>query len=142
MRTTILTLLFTGAAIMMFTHSSSTAIGLSNSPIIDRIKLSPQYQNGKFKGDIETLTMTVKDGISSTWQFVFKKNNQAPDGPLPTQPVELSYFNTTRKDQLNSIWLGHSSLMININGYKILTDPVFEKKPPSWALEDLTGNFL
>ena len=113
---------------MMFAHSSTTAIGLSNSQITDRIKLSPQYQNGKFNGDIEALTMTIKDGIFSTWQFLFKKNNQTPKGPLPTQHVELSYFNTTRKDLLNSTWLGHSSLMININGYKILTDPVFTKK--------------
>jgi len=128
-KNTILTiLLFTGAAIIMFTHSSSTAVGLSDSQAIDKIKLSPQYQNGKFKGDIEAFTMTIKDGIFSTWQFLFKKNNQTPKGPLPTQPVELSYFNTARKNQLNSTWLGHSSLMININGYKILTDPVFEKK--------------
>ncbi|MBU8910796.1 MAG: hypothetical protein KOO65_05965, partial [Desulfobacterales bacterium] len=70
---------------MMLTYSSSTAIGLSNSQITDKIKLSPQYQNGKFKGNIEALTMTIKDGIFSTWQFLFKKNNQTPKGPLPTQ---------------------------------------------------------
>ena len=86
------------------------------------------FKENTFKGDIETLTMTAKDGISSTWQFLFKKNDRTPNGSLPTQPVEFSYFNMTQKDQLNSTWLGHSSLMININGYKILTDPVFEKK--------------
>ena len=128
----ILTLLVTGAFVMTFTNSfanSFTTVGsLSTAPIIDRIKLSPQYQNGKFKGDKEALTMTVKDYISSTWRFIFEKNNQTPDGPLPSRPVDLSYFNTARKDQLNSTWLGHSSLMINMDGYKILTDPVFEKK--------------
>ena len=92
------------------------------------MKLSLQYQNGKFKGDIEALTMTAKDWLSSFWQFLFKRNNQTPDRPLLTQPVDFSYFNTGRKDRLNSTWIGHSSLMININGYKILTDPLFEKK--------------
>ncbi|MCD4675412.1 MAG: MBL fold metallo-hydrolase, partial [Desulfobacula sp.] len=127
-RNTTLTLLFTGVAIMMFSASPSTTAELSNSPIIDKIKLSPQYQNGKFKGDIEALTMTAKDGFSSTWRFLFDKNNQTPDRVLSSQPVKLINFNTDRKDQLNSTWLGHSSLMINMNGYKILTDPVFEKK--------------
>ena len=113
---------------MTFTNSFATAGAPSAAPIIDRIKLSPQYQNGKFTGDKKALTMTVKDYISSTWRFIFEKNNQTPDGSLPIRSVDLSYFNTAGKDQLNSTWLGHSSLMININGYKILTDPVFEKK--------------
>jgi len=42
--------------------------------------------------------------------------------------VGLSRFNNKGSDQLNVTWLGHSSLMINIDGYKILTDPVFEKR--------------
>lgn len=72
--------------------------------------------------------MTMKDGIISFWRFLFEKNDQIPDRPLPTQVVDLSYFNTKKPDELNYTWLGHSSLMININGYKVLTDPVFEKK--------------
>ncbi|MBT7261377.1 MAG: hydrolase [Desulfobacula sp.] len=126
--TLIITLILTGAVVMTFSNLSAASNTASPSSNSDRIKLSPQYQNGKFKGDKEAMTMTVKDYIASTWRFLFEKNNQTPKGPLPTRPVDLSYFNTKTKDQLNSTWLGHSSLMINMNGYKILTDPVFEKK--------------
>lgn len=122
------TLLFTGAFVMTFANSFAISGDLPAAPVKDRITLSPQYQNGKFKGDKKALTMTFTDYITSTWRFLFEKNNQTPDGPLPVRPVDLSYFNTKGKDQLNSTWLGHSSLMINMNGYKILTDPVFEKK--------------
>ena len=30
--------------------------------------------------------------------------------------------------KLNVTWLGHSSIMLNIDGYKILMDPVFQKR--------------
>ncbi|MCP3873293.1 MAG: hydrolase [Desulfobacteraceae bacterium] len=121
------TLSFIGV-LMMFTHSCATVDDASKSSATDPIKSSPQYIDGKFKGDKEALTMTAKDYITSSWRFIFEDNNQTPDGPLPVQPVDLSYFNANKGVQLNSTWLGHSSLMININGYKILTDPVFEKK--------------
>ncbi|MBU1343077.1 MAG: MBL fold metallo-hydrolase [Proteobacteria bacterium] len=113
---------------MMFTHTSCTKVAGSNPSAMEKINLSPQYHNGKFKGEIDALTMTAKDYLSSTWRFLFEKNNQTPDQPLPVQPVDLSCFNTADHNQLNSTWFGHSSLMINMNGYKILTDPVFEKK--------------
>ncbi len=89
---------------------------------------SLQYHDGKFKGDMEALTMTAKDWANSTWRFLFKKNHQSPEAPLAIRPVDLSFFNTRAKNQLNSTWLGHSSLMINMDGYRILTDPVFETK--------------
>ncbi len=47
---------------------------------------------------------------------------------LPLKPVDLSYFTGPEKGQLNITWLGHSSLLINIDGYRILADPVFEKR--------------
>jgi L-ascorbate metabolism protein UlaG (beta-lactamase superfamily) len=72
--------------------------------------------------------MTFKKHVSSAWQFLFDKNNRTPDWRLPVMPVDLSHFKTPGHHQLNSTWLGHSSLMINIDGYKLLTDPVFEKK--------------
>lgn len=112
---------------MMFTSTSCTDVEVSN-PETDKIRFSPQYQIGRFRGDKEALSMTAKDYISSTWQFLFKKNNQIPKERLPTRPVDFSFFNRADNHQLNSTWLGHSSLMINMNGYKILTDPVFEKK--------------
>ncbi|MCP5104016.1 MAG: hypothetical protein GY950_11585 [bacterium] len=40
----------------------------------------------------------------------------------------MEQFNNPGGDQLNVTWLGHSSLMINIDGFKILTDPVFPKR--------------
>ncbi len=72
--------------------------------------------------------MSFTEYFSTTWEFLFSKNNRTPDTELPVKPVDLTYFNNRESGRLNVTWLGHSSLMINIDGYKILTDPVFEKR--------------
>ncbi len=72
--------------------------------------------------------MSFTDYASTTWDFLFTRNHRTPDTELPVKRVDLSDFNNKNSVQLNVTWLGHSSLMINIDGYKILTDPVFEKR--------------
>jgi L-ascorbate metabolism protein UlaG (beta-lactamase superfamily) len=74
------------------------------------------------------LNMSFTDYVSTTWDFLFTRNHRTPDTELPVKRVDLSDFNTKGSNQLNVTWLGHSSLMVNIDGYKILTDPVFEKR--------------
>jgi L-ascorbate metabolism protein UlaG (beta-lactamase superfamily) len=117
----IVIILCIGGTLMLFTTSFAPAGAI-------KTENSPQFKNGKFHGDKEALTMTIKDYASSTWQFLFEKNNQTPDMDLPVKPIDLSYFKNTESRQLNSTWLGHSSLMVHISGYRILLDPVFEKK--------------
>lgn len=67
------------------------------------------------------------DYAAMTWNFFFRGNDRIPKKKLPLKAVNLIHFNKKDNDELNVTWLGHSSLMINIDGYKILTDPVFEK---------------
>lgn len=117
----------TGVIAMLLTNKSCTTIEESTFSN-DRITASPQFHNKQFSSGTKALTMTAKDYISSTWQFIFNKNNQTPKDPLPMQKADLSYFNTPKKDTLSSTWLGHSSVMIRIGQYKIITDPVFEQK--------------
>ncbi|MBT8332606.1 MAG: MBL fold metallo-hydrolase [Deltaproteobacteria bacterium] len=74
------------------------------------------------------LNLSFTEFASTTWEFLFAGNNRTPDTRLPVKQVDLSHFKKRGSDQLNATWLGHSSLMINIDGYKILADPVFEKR--------------
>ncbi len=112
----------------MMLNNCSTIENTVGSNSFQKILQSPQYKNGKFAGVTEALTMAPSDWAKSSWQFLFGRKALTPNQPLPVQSVDLSLFNSNHGDQLNSTWIGHSSLLINISGYKILTDPVFEKK--------------
>lgn len=109
-------------------HSSSASIEANFLSKTYSLKDSPQYHDGKFKGDVNALTMTARDWVLSTWRFLFEKNHQTPDAPLPMKKADLGLFFDRAQNRLSSIWLGHSSLMINMGGIRILTDPVFERK--------------
>jgi L-ascorbate metabolism protein UlaG (beta-lactamase superfamily) len=72
--------------------------------------------------------MSMTAFFTTTWKFFFTDNQRTPKGELPSHPVDLSQFTQSGDDQLRVTWLGHSSLMINIDGFRLLTDPVFEKR--------------
>jgi L-ascorbate metabolism protein UlaG (beta-lactamase superfamily) len=72
--------------------------------------------------------MSITNFFTTSWEFFTARNTRTPEAELPTRPVDLSQFIHAGGDQLRVTWLGHSSLMINIDGFRILTDPVFQKR--------------
>jgi L-ascorbate metabolism protein UlaG (beta-lactamase superfamily) len=122
------TLIFiTGVLLMLLYNDFIPEVCSSDDVHPTRLELSPQYENGKFNGHMDVLNMSVADYISTGWDYLFGENNKTPPVDLPHEPVDLLHFKNPANGQLNVTWLGHSSLMINVDGYRILTDPVFEK---------------
>ena len=116
------------AAVMFINQSCSSATYSLEDSKMNKIKNSPQYKDGKFVNQVEWKQPSAGEFIGSAWKFLFTGDQRTPNDRLPRQQVDLSKFNSEGKNQLNATWLGHSSLLINIDGYKIITDPVFEKK--------------
>jgi L-ascorbate metabolism protein UlaG (beta-lactamase superfamily) len=117
-----------GISLLQCINTDTPVVNNSNDALPSKITGSPQYKDGKFNDMGNALNMSFTDFASTTWEFLFTKNHRTPDIELPVKQVDLSHFNNLDSDRLNVTWLGHSSLMINIDGYKILTDPVFEKR--------------
>ena len=120
--------IITGFAILQCINTENPVDIQSDLAQRQKIEDSLQYENGKFKDIGNTLNMSISDYASTTWDFLFTGNHRTPRKKLPIKQVDLSHFNRKDDGQLNVTWLGHSSLMINIDGYRILTDPVFEKR--------------
>ena len=128
MKLKIIICIITGIAILQCINTDTPVASSSDYSLPGKIEGSPQYKDGKFNDMGNALNMSFTDYVSTTWDFLFTKNHRTPDTELPVMQVDLSHFNNRDSDQLNVTWLGHSSLMINIDGYKILVDPVFEKR--------------
>lgn len=126
-RNLILVVIVIGAIIMYSTISDKSVIGLTEVST-KKIESSPQFLDGKFN-HIENSTGESPGGMfSAMWKFFFSDNERTPETSVPVVPADLSYFNNGSDGDLNVTWLGHSSLMINIDGFRLLTDPVFEKR--------------
>jgi L-ascorbate metabolism protein UlaG (beta-lactamase superfamily) len=60
---------------------------------------------------------------------------RVPAAPLPVVEGDASRFETPPESGLRLTWLGHSTVVIEIDGHRFLTDPVFGRRtsPVDWA---------
>ena len=58
----------------------------------------------------------------------FGKEQRAPEVKLPEQPVDLAAF--LASEELAYVWLGHSTILLRLDGKTILLDPIFHNAAP------------
>jgi L-ascorbate metabolism protein UlaG (beta-lactamase superfamily) len=91
---------------------------------LQRIKNSGHYRKGAFQNLSVTPSLTGDATyIKVLNDFLFKKNpNKKPPVTLPSHKTDLLHL---AADKNILVWFGHSSYFIQVNGMKILVDPVF-----------------
>ena len=114
--------------IMAFINQKSFG-KLPSGERLDRIKKSPNYKNGQFQNELPTTIMTGKtSSFKAMWKFLTNKpKNTEPSQPIVSVKADL---NSLPKDKDFIIWFGHSSYLLQINGTKILVDPVLVQSSP------------
>ena len=85
------------------------------------IKLSPHYKDGVFVNNIETTLGSFGDMLDVVPDMLFGKN-QSPEKPLPTK---FGNFDNAKIDSICAVtWFGHSAFLLEIEGSKVLLDPM------------------
>ena len=89
-----------------------------------RIERSPNYRDGAFRNIHETPLMTLDKGrLQGLLDFVFKdKTGLKPDSALTVVKTDLRQIDP-EEDVL--VWFGHSSYLVQVDGKRVLVDPVF-----------------
>lgn len=91
---------------------------------LEKIQQSPNYREGKFHN--LSFTPNFKEGVSGFTvmkDFFFNKSkNVKPSSPLPSIRTDLQHLDPVENV---FVWFGHSSYFLQIDGKKILVDPVF-----------------
>ncbi|MCP4272187.1 MAG: hypothetical protein GY781_09500 [Gammaproteobacteria bacterium] len=93
----------------------------------ERIQASPNYRDGKFVNSVST--DVTKDGY--LWH-IFKNRffgdyKAYPPSEIPIKPLQPEFFKTVQLSGLRAFWLGHSCALIEIDGIRLLIDPVFSR---------------
>lgn len=93
---------------------------------LEAIKLSPNYKNGRFQNLVPTPQMSGENGFLSVMaDYLFGKHpNTKPSYPLPSIKTDLKKI---APDKNVLIWFGHSSYFIQLNGIRLLVDPVLSR---------------
>ena len=113
---------------------------LSSGARLQRIKQSPNYRNGAFQN--LNPTPFLSEGVSYysvTKEFLFlKKERIKPKKKIPSIKIDL-YGLDLHDDVL--VWFGHSSYFMQVDGKRILVDPVLSgaASPISFTTKAFTG---
>jgi L-ascorbate metabolism protein UlaG (beta-lactamase superfamily) len=101
-----------------------------------RIQNSPQYKNGSFTNPIKVPLIAP----GSTWKLIKKytvipREHPRPISLLPIEPLRSEDWTDLKTQGVFFSWLGHSSLLIALEGKTILVDPVLEERasPFTWV---------
>jgi L-ascorbate metabolism protein UlaG (beta-lactamase superfamily) len=91
---------------------------------LERMKQSKNYRDGAFVNRSHTLPLTEGYSMPGVlFDFIFKGSPRSkPAKPLPHVQTNLKELPA---DSNLLVWFGHSSYYIQLNGLKILVDPVF-----------------
>jgi L-ascorbate metabolism protein UlaG (beta-lactamase superfamily) len=111
---------------------------------------SPQWKDGKFRNPLKQYNSSpgkmLRQWIESKTEY------RVPVTPIPVDKRRNQDYHTPPASGLRITWLGHSSVLIEVDGQRVLTDPVWSKRvspvsfigperfyPPPLPLNELPG---
>ncbi|MCF7480627.1 MBL fold metallo-hydrolase [Vibrio sp. J1-1] len=93
-----------------------------------RIHHSPQFENGRVKNAMPKVP-SHQPLWQVFWSYLGGRAPLCPNGHLPYSPIVHDQF-LHRSDPMRVTWLGHSTMLVEVDGVRILTDPVFDYASP------------
>ncbi|MEV6815297.1 MBL fold metallo-hydrolase, partial [Micromonospora sp. NPDC051296] len=100
----------------------------------DRAARSPQFRDGVFHNRAGTRTMVPAPDRNLLRELIFGKQKRRPTAPVPLVRTTAA-IDVDRARELNVVWYGHASALIEIEGRRVLLDPVWSDRcSPSAAV--------
>ena len=106
-----------------------------------RIQQSPNYRDGQYQNQSHTPSFTEGANFFTVMaRFLFSKNkNSEPPAALPSTKTDLLRLDP-QEDVI--VWFGHSSYFMQLQGKRILVDPVFSgsASPVNFTTKSFNGS--
>jgi L-ascorbate metabolism protein UlaG (beta-lactamase superfamily) len=99
---------------------------------LDTIEASPNWRDGKFVNSLPARQASVSKSLG---KWLRGTDNAVPDSPVPVVKRAASEFDVAPTSGLRITWLGHSTFLVEIDGRRVLVDPVLSERlsPVTWA---------
>jgi L-ascorbate metabolism protein UlaG (beta-lactamase superfamily) len=109
---------------------------------------APTWRDGRFHNVAATRSGKLGEVLRAFWAN--RGHRRKPRAPLPIVPVRVDVLTGPASHALQVTWLGHSTALIEIDGLRLLTDPVLSERaspvpfagpkrftPPALGVKDL-----
>ncbi|MBB6671204.1 MBL fold metallo-hydrolase [Cohnella nanjingensis] len=97
-----------------------------------RMRSSPHYEDGKFVNLVPTtMNMSLRENLAIMRDFMRGRPGGKPDQPLATELLSPLSLKRDGADspQAKVTWFGHSALLLELNGRRLLLDPMLGRTP-------------
>lgn len=113
---------------------------LPSQKLMEKIKQSPNFKNNQFQNSSPTPSLT--DGatlFSAMREFIFEKSKR--NKPADVIPAKKTNLYALSADKSVLVWMGHSSYFVQVDGKRILVDPVLSghASPLSFTTRSFDG---
>ncbi len=94
-----------------------------------------QKSGAKFLNPVPTTVGGLKIAFKALPQMIFSKEERTPKKPLGPFHTDAGVYAAPPVRGLRITWFGHSSTLVEIDGVRVLIDPVWDERasPMSWA---------
>ncbi len=91
---------------------------------LERARRSPNYRDGEMQNTLPTSTLMAGSFWKMLRETFFGHEERSPEMPMPiARPDPLA-----PAEPLRLTWLGHATVLIEIDGQRVLTDPMFAER--------------
>ena len=87
---------------------------------------STAWRAGRFRNVADTRAGSLRAVMREFWAN--RGIRRKPRSPLPVTPVRADVLSGPASQALQVTWLGHSTTLIEIDGLRLLTDPVLSER--------------
>lgn len=102
---------------------------------LERMRRSPRFRDGAFHNEVPASIAPPSSGPVILREVVFGRGPRRPRSPVPIVASSLADLAAPPTDGLRLTWLGHATALIELEGKRVLFDPVWsDRVSPSQAV--------
>ncbi len=118
--------LMTGGWALRALQGTPSALGAGPAAIAAVAQSSPQFRDGVFHNaePSSTIGLSPQEQGALVADLVFGRSEAHPPGDIPV----VTPTGGTKAADLAVTWYGHSSAVLEVDGYRVLTDPVWSRR--------------
>ncbi|WP_373141503.1 MBL fold metallo-hydrolase [Mycobacterium marinum] len=116
-----------GGWLMRALRGAPAALGADPAVIEAASDGSPNYRDGVFVNldPASVFTLNREEMRLLAWELLANRGGSRPAKPIPLAAPQVYQGDASR---LAVSWFGHSTAMVEIDGYRVLTDPVWSDR--------------